>query len=130
MKFTVLYDSFFQKFGHIPSFLRRSELTKLTDRLNEACRSHRIDLISTKNPQLWKDFLELEKTRHFLIHPAPYDTEVNKIARRIILEEPYKKYPGTAAQVIKYFYDSFSTECPSYINQNILFQIRDIDVLF
>jgi hypothetical protein len=129
--YVPIFHSFHQKYGRYFSFnkLKSTDLRELTERIKTICKAQNLPSIPETNDKLWKNLLRLEETRHQLIHPTPEEAEFDKLINKLFSDEPYALYPQTAADIIRFFFQSTKGPVPDYLDDNKLFRIKSIEIL-
>jgi len=107
-----------------------NKVRDLDDRIKTLYKILGFELLHTRNPSLWEDFLKLvQASRHFLVHPDPDVGSFQKSLKRIFEETKSGTYVNVVTSILRDMYEQSEREPPSWLSTNTLLRFRGADLL-
>jgi hypothetical protein len=124
-------NEFYEKYGTVEEFEQlkeKREIRELGERIKLVCKYLNVRPIHEANPKLWEKLLALlQGQRHFLVHPYPDPSAVQKRLTHILTREPLETHPSTATAVIRHFYEERGQCPPAWLEKNTSFRFTGLE---
>jgi hypothetical protein len=97
----------------------KHRLGSLRTALKVFCECTGRERISEANSKLWNELIQVVETnRHYVVHPKPSGTELNKFFKKAMEENTWSFAPRVASEIIGYFYDDPEAERNDWLRAN------------
>lgn len=104
--------------------------TETKEKLRNLCIYEQIPFHYQADEQLWNKFTQLlTDTRHFMIHPKPYEEYFQETMAKIFNNYAPGDYIETAEEIIGYYYDKRGVDRPVYLIGNSLFVLDNLTII-